>query len=62
MNSVKPFIIGDPLASIVVKKGQIIKFDVKYGGEPEPEAAWELDGKPIKLDGEKYILFSWSFI
>ena len=58
MNLVKPFIIGDELANIVVKKGQIIKFDVKYGGEPEPEVAWELEGKPLKLDGEKYFHFS----
>lgn len=41
---------------LVVKKGQIIKFDVKYGGEPEPEASWELEGKPVKIDGERYIL------
>lgn len=41
------------MKSIVVKKGQIVKFDVKYGGEPEPEANWELDNKPIKIDGER---------
>ena len=53
----KPFIIGDCMKPLVVKKGQIIKFDVKYGGEPEPEASWELEGKPVKIDGERYILF-----
>lgn len=52
-NPVKPFIIGEPLKSLVIKKGQIIKFDVKYGGEPEPEATWELEGKEIKIDGER---------
>ena len=41
---------------LVIKKGQIIKFDVKYGGEPEPEAFWELEGKKIKIDGERYCM------
>lgn len=38
---------------LVVKKGQIVKFDVKYGGEPEPTVTWELEGKAIKIDGER---------
>ena len=45
---------------LVVKKGQIIKFDVKYGGEPEPEATWELEGKEIRIDGERYAIFHFS--
>ena len=49
----KPYIIGDTLKPLVIKKGQIIKYDVKYGGEPEPEATWELEGKNIKIDGER---------
>jgi len=57
LNVVKPFLIGDGLTNIVVKKGQIIKYDIKYGGEPDPEVAWEMDGKPIQLDGEKYVNF-----
>lgn len=52
-NAVKPYIIGDDLKPLVVKKGQIIKYDIKFGGEPEPEATWELEGKPIKIDGER---------
>ena len=50
---VKPYIIGEAMKPLVIKKGQIIKFDVKYGGEPEPEASWELEGKSIKIDGER---------
>jgi hypothetical protein len=53
MLTVKPYIIGDAMKPLVIKKGQIIKFDVKYGGEPEPEASWELEGKAIKIDGER---------
>ncbi|KAJ9595175.1 hypothetical protein L9F63_013533, partial [Diploptera punctata] len=45
---VKPFIIGDGLTNIVVKKGQVIKFDIKYGGEPEPLPRWEQDGKELR--------------
>lgn len=41
------------MKSVVVKKGQIVKFDVKYGGEPEPEVMWQLEGKTLKIDGER---------
>lgn len=51
---VKPYIIGEGVKPIVVKKGQIIKFDIKYGGEPEPEVLWTLDGKEIKPQGDRY--------
>ncbi|RZF42380.1 hypothetical protein LSTR_LSTR004188 [Laodelphax striatellus] len=50
---VKPFIIGDDLVNLVVKKGQVIKYDIKYGGEPEPEVMWLLNGNEIKADGER---------
>ena len=36
----KPFIIGDGLQNMIIKKGQVILFDIKYGGEPEPEVKW----------------------
>lgn len=42
--TVKPYIIGDGLQNMIIKKGQVITFDVKYGGEPEPEVKW------IKID------------
>lgn len=25
---------------MIIKKGQVITFDIKYGGEPEPEVKW----------------------
>lgn len=50
---VKPFIIGDALKPIIIKKGQIIKYDIRYGGEPEPEVKWEKDGKPVAADGDR---------
>ncbi|KAG7296952.1 hypothetical protein JYU34_019859, partial [Plutella xylostella] len=59
---VKPFIVGDGLQNLIVKKGQVITYDIKYGGEPEPEVKWirgeEKRGKQIKEqeirdDGER---------
>lgn len=47
---VKPFIIGDELKPIVVKKGQVIKYDIKVGGEPPPEITWEKDKKELSQD------------
>lgn len=52
---VKPFIIGDDLINIIVKKGQVIKYDIKYGGEPEPEVTWKQDAKELKEDAEQRI-------
>lgn len=37
---VKPYIIGEGLQNMIIKKGQVITFDIKYGGEPEPEVKW----------------------
>lgn len=51
--TVKPFIIGDDLQNMVIKKGQVIKYDIKYGGEPEPEVVWQLNGVEIKDDNDK---------
>lgn len=50
---VKPFIVGDELKPIVIKKGQIIKYDIRYDGEPEPEVQWVKDGKIIVADGDR---------
>lgn len=52
---VKPFIIGNDLVNVIVKKGQVIKYDIKYGGEPEPEVTWMLDNKELKEDAEQRI-------
>lgn len=52
---VKPFIIGDQLKPIIIKKGQQIKYDIRYGGEPEPEVKWEKDGKEIVPDSAERI-------
>lgn len=51
--TVKPWIIGDDLNNLVVKKGQVIKYDIKFGGEPEPTAIWRINGEEIKADGDR---------
>lgn len=50
---VKPFIIGDELKPIIIKKNQTVKYDIRYGGEPEPEVKWEKDGKEIIPDNDR---------
>lgn len=36
---------------MIIKKGQVITFDIKYGGEPEPEVKW--------MKGEEVCIFSY---
>lgn len=50
---VKPFIIGDSLKPIIVKKNAVIKYDIQFGGEPAPEVKWERSGKEIVADGDR---------
>lgn len=50
---VKPFIVGDELKNVVVKKGQSIRFDIRYGGEPEPECKWNKDGKDLSTSDSR---------
>ena len=52
---VKPFIVGDGLKNLVVKKGQVIKYDIKYQGEPEPEVKWFLGDKEVVQDSAERI-------
>ncbi|XP_058467261.1 twitchin isoform X5 [Malaya genurostris] len=50
---VKPFIEGEGLQPITLKKGQTIRYYAQYGGEPEPEVVWEKDDVLIICDSEK---------
>ena len=34
---IKPFIIGDGLKNLIIKKGATIKYDIKFKGEPTPD-------------------------
>ncbi|CAH2099215.1 unnamed protein product [Euphydryas editha] len=50
---VKPYIVGEGLKSMIIKKGQVISFDIKYGGEPEPEVKWLQGEEEINDDGDR---------
>ncbi|XP_058812495.1 twitchin isoform X5 [Topomyia yanbarensis] len=50
---VKPFIEGEGLKPITLKKGHTIRYYIQYGGEPEPEVVWEKDDILIICDSEK---------
>lgn len=52
---VKPFIIGDQLKNVVIKKNQQFKFDIKYGGEPEPTVRWIKENKDIVPDKDERV-------
>lgn len=53
--------MGDGLQNMIIKKGQVIVFDIKYGGEPEPEVTWKKADKhgeaSLHEDSERYALF-----
>ncbi|XP_059218729.1 twitchin isoform X21 [Stomoxys calcitrans] len=50
---VKPFIVGDDLKNITVKKGQTIRYEIKYDGEPEPEVAWYKGSQRLVFDNQR---------
>lgn len=53
---VKPFLVGEGLKNITVKKGQTVRYDIKYDGEPEPTASWHKAGQPLKFDNQRICL------
>ncbi len=56
---VKPFIVNG-MADKVVKVGQILSWDVNYGGEPEPEVAWFRGSEKIEPDGDRITVDRYS--
>merc|ERR1712142_379958 len=47
---VTPFIVGDKMNDIIVRKGQYLSWDIKYGGEPDPEVEWYFNDVKIAAD------------
>lgn len=58
----KPFIIGEAMKDIVVKCGQTFTWDIKYGGEPEPEVCWHYNGTPISAEERYFMDYYASFL
>lgn len=56
----KPFINRDKLQKVVVRVGQVVKFDVDVRGEPPPTMTWSFGSKPltngrsVKIENEDY--------
>ncbi len=50
---VKPSIKGAGMADKVIKVGQILSWDIEYGGEPEPEVIWMCGDSAIQPDGDR---------
>lgn len=44
---VKPFLVGEGLKNMIIKKGAQIKYDIKFKGEPVPEIVWKLNNHEI---------------
>lgn len=57
---VKPLINRDKLQKVVVRVGQVVKFDVDVRGEPPPTMIWSYGSKPlingrsVKIENEDY--------
>jgi hypothetical protein len=45
---VKPFIIGDGLKNLIVKKGATIRYDIKFKGEPSPDCLVMVNRNELK--------------
>lgn len=43
------------LRNITVKEGEPIYLDVKVSGEPAPEVAWFVNGKPLQVTNHKRV-------
>ncbi|XP_053200690.1 twitchin-like isoform X3 [Panonychus citri] len=52
---VKPYLVGDGLKNLVVKKGAVIKYDIQFFGEPAPEIIWSLNGEEL-FPGSKIVI------
>ena len=50
---VKPFIVGEGMKDIVIKRGQNLSWDITYAGEPEPEVCWMFGETKIIPDGDR---------
>ena len=46
----KPLINREKLQKVIVRAGQIVKFDVDVKGEPPPTIKWILNNKEIESD------------
>ncbi|GIY57128.1 twitchin [Caerostris extrusa] len=54
---VKPYIIGDEVKGMIIKKGQMIKYEIQFGGEPPPTVKWSKDLRELDVSKIKDTTF-----
>jgi len=50
---VRPYIAGDGLKNIVVKKGRPVRYEINFGAEPPPEITWIANDQPLRCITDK---------
>lgn len=50
---VRPYIAGDGLKNIVVKKGRPIRYEINFGAEPPPEITWIANDQELRIITDK---------
>lgn len=50
---VRPYISGDGLKNIVVKKGRPIRYEIAFNGEPPPEITWIANDQELRCITDK---------
>ena len=50
---VKPYITGEAMKDLVIKRGQNLTWDIAYAGEPDPEVKWFLGDQELIPDGDR---------
>ena len=44
------------MTDLVIKRGQYLSWDLKYGGEPDPEVEWFFNDVKIEAD-DRYVSY-----
>lgn len=50
---VRPYISGDGLKNIVVKKGRPVRYEINFGAEPPPEITWIANDQELRCITDK---------
>lgn len=50
---VRPYIAGDGLKNIVVKKGRPVRYEINFGAEPPPEITWIANDQELRVITDK---------
>lgn len=59
-HTVKPFILGDGLKNLTIKRGAMIKYEIEFKGEPPPEVTWERNSTQLKATDRQVLPENWQ--